>query len=62
MEIWLKLFGGFTLVGVGIWLLIYTVKEIRHGYPDRFGNNFKLIFGAVVCIILGLFLIYQEAF
>jgi drug/metabolite transporter (DMT)-like permease len=62
MESWFKLFGGFALVGVGIWLLIYTIKEIRHGYPDRFGNIYKLIFGAIFCIILGLVLIYQEAF
>lgn len=62
MESWLKLFGGFALVGAGIWFLIYTVREIRHGYTDRFGNNYKLIFGAIICIVLGLVLIYQEAF
>jgi len=62
MESWLKLFFGFLLVGYGIWLLVEVFKEMRSGYPDRYGNNIGLFFGAIMCIILGMVLIYQEGF
>lgn len=62
MESWFKLFGGFALVGFGVWQLISIIKKTKQGYKSRYGNDIGIYFGAVFCIILGLVLIYQEAF
>lgn len=62
MESWLKLLRGFVLVGFGIWQLISIIKKTKHGYKSRYGNDIGIYYGAIFCVILGLVLIYQEAF
>lgn len=62
MESWLKLCAGFVLVGVGVWRLSVIIRDTKNGYKDRYGNDIGVYFGSIGCIIVGLILIYQEAF
>ncbi|SFC82698.1 hypothetical protein SAMN05421747_1329 [Parapedobacter composti] len=62
MESWLKLFGGFALVGIGIWQLTSIIKETKQGYRSKYGNDIGIYFGSIGCIIFGIILIWQEAF
>ncbi len=62
MKGWLILFGGFAVLGFGVWLLTHMIKETREGYRSRFGNDIGLYIWAIACIIIGIILIWQEAF
>jgi len=62
MESWLKLFCGIGLLIYGVWTLIVNIRDTKRGYRSKYAGDLKLYFSSILAIILGLVLIYQEAF
>lgn len=59
LDFW-KAVLGMVLFSFGILLVIINIKNQKKEGKDKFGNNIEILTGAIIFIIIGIFLFIKE--
>jgi uncharacterized membrane protein HdeD (DUF308 family) len=58
---WIYLLIGIVLIIYGMWSTIDSLKIFNAGKEDKLGADIKILTSNICVIILGIFMIYNEA-